>query len=160
FNLGLPVAPTAMPGVPFGIPGAVQVADVVPSIGLPLLMEFRTYPDDGALGLNLFDVGQVVLNGRPNVRAFSTGGVATGGVITLGSTAPILNNATRLDFYGEATTPATDGSVSFLANDNRWKESMSAINGSSFFQTRLTFVSNAQTGLSPTLSSLGFAFQQ
>lgn len=250
FLPGIPVAVGAQPGMPFStMPGFPQTTKVVPSIGLPLLMEFKTYPDDGALGLNLFDTGRVVLNGQPNVRAFSTGGVATGGsivlkdpdlqsqatggfnpasappggatpgvdnvfylgelnlvtrisrahtiwfstgilstryatplmepspeqqptgtavvlafrgasAITLGPTAPVLNNATRLDFYGDAITPGTDGSITFLNADNRWKEEMNQINGSSFFQTRLTFVSNAQTNLSPTLSSLGFAFQQ
>lgn len=51
---------------------------LVPTIGLPLLMEFRCYPDDAALGLNAFDVS-VAAPGfvRPNFRAFSTGGVNT-----------------------------------------------------------------------------------
>lgn len=47
----------------------------VPSLGLPLLMEYRCYPSGSALGLNAFDVS-LALNSsaRPNFRAFSTGG--------------------------------------------------------------------------------------
>jgi hypothetical protein len=36
---------------------------------------------------------------------------------------------------------------------------MSQIQGARFFQTRVTFVSNAETLLTPTLSALGFAFR-
>ena len=51
-----------------------------PSIALPLLMEFRCFPDSAALGLNKLDVN-LALNSsaRPNFRAFSTGGVNTSG---------------------------------------------------------------------------------
>jgi len=50
-------------------------AGKVPTIGLPLLMEFRCYPDAGALGLNGLKVN-IALNSsaRPAFRAFSTGG--------------------------------------------------------------------------------------
>ncbi len=52
----------------------------VPSIGLPLLMEFRCYPDAQAFGLNGFKVN-LALNSsaRPAFRAFSTGGVLANG---------------------------------------------------------------------------------
>ena len=52
-------------------------ADDVETIGLPLLMEFKTFPDDQALGLNTFDVSLAVPVGftRPFFRAFSAGGV-------------------------------------------------------------------------------------
>ncbi|MCH2103527.1 MAG: hypothetical protein MK297_05870 [Planctomycetes bacterium] len=50
----------------------------VPSIGLPLLMEFRCYVDTGALGLNAFDISLATnSSARPNFRAFSTGGYNT-----------------------------------------------------------------------------------
>lgn len=50
----------------------------VPTVGLPLLMEFRCYPDDTALGLNAFDISLAVnSSARPNFRAFSTGGFDT-----------------------------------------------------------------------------------
>lgn len=49
----------------------------VETIGLPLLMEFKTFPDDQALGLNTFDVSLAVPTGftRPFFRAFSAGGL-------------------------------------------------------------------------------------
>jgi hypothetical protein len=57
------------PGVPYG-------SGNVPTIGLPLLMEFRCFPDNTALGLNSFDTSIVLTNfTRPYFRAFSTGGV-------------------------------------------------------------------------------------
>ncbi|MFT4538365.1 MAG: hypothetical protein ACI841_002788 [Planctomycetota bacterium] len=47
----------------------------VPTVGLPLLMEFRTYPDVAALGLNSFDISIAInTSSRPYFRAFSTGG--------------------------------------------------------------------------------------
>src|SRR5690606_22102948 len=43
--------------VPAGTPYA---AGEVPTIGLPLLMEYRCYPDAGALGLNAFDISLAI----------------------------------------------------------------------------------------------------
>jgi len=58
----------------------VQSAGRVQTIGLPLLMEFRCYPDDEALGLNAFDISLAAnSSARPDFRAFSTGGVDTTG---------------------------------------------------------------------------------
>lgn len=69
--LGLPTAP----GVPYSTGN-------VPTIGLPLLLEFRCFPDGGALGLNAFDVSLAgSVSPRPNFRAFSSGGVNSGGQI-------------------------------------------------------------------------------
>jgi hypothetical protein len=46
----------------------------VPTIGLPLLMEFRCYPDNGASGLNSFDISLATASSpQPNFRAFATG---------------------------------------------------------------------------------------
>ena len=65
----------ATPGVPFP-------QNNVPTVGLPILMEFRCYPDDDALGLNKFDISVVTASSsRPNFRAFSTGGTNTAGQI-------------------------------------------------------------------------------
>jgi hypothetical protein len=77
-------------GVPLGQEGVVSggggggmpvyMAGSVPTIGLPLLMEFRCYPDDVALGLNAFDISLACnSSARPNFRAFSTGGYNTDG---------------------------------------------------------------------------------
>jgi len=47
----------------------------VPTVGLPLLMDFRCYSDDEALGLNALDISLAANSSpRPNFRAFSTGG--------------------------------------------------------------------------------------
>jgi hypothetical protein len=44
--------------------------------GLPLLMEFRCWPDPGAFGLNSFDVSLASnTSSRPYFRAFSAGGI-------------------------------------------------------------------------------------
>ena len=62
-------------------PGTPYSPGNVPTIGLPLLMEFRCYPDSGALGLNSFDVNLAVnSSSQPNFRAFSTGGTSSSGV--------------------------------------------------------------------------------
>jgi hypothetical protein len=54
----------------------VYPANKVPTIGLPLLMEFRCYPDDSAFGFNGFKINIAVnSSARPAFRAFSTGGV-------------------------------------------------------------------------------------
>jgi len=71
-------------GIPLGIEERVGVVDEagvyagpgdVPSIGLPLLMEFRCFPADTAIGLNALGV-QLAINSsaRPNFRSYSSGG--------------------------------------------------------------------------------------
>lgn len=236
----------------------------VPSIGLPILMEFRCFPDSGSLGLNALDINLAVnSSARPNFRAYSTGGVnssgnavtvnpdltdiATGGfnptstppgaatlavdnTVYLGemdlvlrisrahsiwldttiaaptylapvveprdvdqpagtridlayrgaitvtpTTANLLRDATFVGPYGDsafcpvANPPAgscpvnsgtCNGTVTFFQNSSTWRTSLSQLNGAKFFQYRLTFVSNTETGLTPTLSALGFAFRQ
>ncbi len=63
-----------------GTAGQPYAPGNVPSIGMPLLMEFRCYPDDVTLGLNAFDVSLAAASSpRPNFRAFSTGGFNTSG---------------------------------------------------------------------------------
>jgi hypothetical protein len=52
----------------------------VPSIGLPLLLEFRCWPSDTALGLNRLDVNLAINSSAlPAFRAFSAGGFNTSG---------------------------------------------------------------------------------
>ncbi len=236
----------------------------VPTIGLPILMEFRCFPDSGSLGLNALDINLAVnSSARPNFRAYSTGGVnssgvavsvnpdladiATGGfnptstppgaatlavdnTVYLGemdivlrisrahsiwfdstiaaptylapvveprdvdqpagtridlafrgaitvtpTTANILRDSTFINPYGDpafcpvANPPAgacpvntgtCNGTVTFFQNSSTWRNSLSQLNGAKFFQYRVTFVSNTETGLTPTLSALGFAFRQ
>jgi hypothetical protein len=236
--LGLPI----MPGTPYP-------QNQVPTIGLPLLMQFKCFPDDGALGLNSFDISIANNNSaKPNFRAFSTGGnngsgnvtkdpdledVATGGfnpsstppgqttlgadnafyigqldLVTrisrahtiwfdTGSNAPLyvppvieprvfdqpsgtqLNlayrgatqvvnqglrtDADKLDAYGDPKwVPPPMQQVPnavFFENDPSWKSSLADLQGARFFQVRISFISNTQTGLSPELSALGFAYR-
>jgi hypothetical protein len=222
-------------------------AGAIPTVGLPLLMEFRCYPDQEAHGLNAFDINIAINSSSlPNFRAFSTGGtnssgqqvvknpdqeaVATGGfnptsvppgqgtlpvdnVFYIGQmdlivrvsrahsiffdteggsplfstpvveprdsdqpagtrivlayrgatnvTGDYLVDASKLDAYGE-TSAASGGTGNFtpLNGDSTWKTSLSAIQGARYFQTRVSFISNAETLLTPELSALGFAFRR
>ncbi len=70
--------------IPPGQTGAIAVTGQVPSIGLPLLMEYRTYPDVGAVGLNAFDISLAINTSRiPAFRVFSAGGVDSSGSTVL-----------------------------------------------------------------------------
>ncbi len=238
-----------------------------PSLALPLLMEYRCYPDSGALGLNALDVNFAInSSAQPNFRAYSTGGTNTAGnqvsvnpdteavahggfnptstppgattlsldntvylgemdlvlrisrmdsiwldtlmltptylppvveprdadqplgtslqlhyrgatAITLGQN--IATDATFIDPYGNATfcpqTPplpcptalcTTNGVPTFFGNPPfaGWRSSITDLNAglhnAKLFQVRVTFVSNTDTNLSPTVSALGFAFRQ
>jgi hypothetical protein len=83
--LGLIPAPVAPP--PPGGPspfekGMLAMANQVPSFGLPLLMEFRTYPAEEGIGLNAFDISLAINTSRvPAFRIFSTGGLNSSGVV-------------------------------------------------------------------------------
>jgi hypothetical protein len=114
-------------------------ANKVPTIGLPLLMEFRTYPDTQSSGQNAFNIAIAInSSARPYFRTFSTGGVLSGQVLPVdpdqesigqGGIDPILN----------ATTPPQDnvfyyGRADFVVRVNRfhtmWFDSLAT--GSSF----------------------------
>jgi len=61
-------------------PDKTYPAGMVPSVGLPLLMEFRCYPTGLGIGLNAFDISLAAnSSARPNFRAFSAGGINTSG---------------------------------------------------------------------------------
>ena len=63
-----------------GPAGSVAPSGAVPSIGLPLLMEFRCFPSDQALGLNALDISLAINSSpRPYFRVFSSGGVNSSG---------------------------------------------------------------------------------
>ena len=52
----------------------------VPTIGLPLLMEFKCYPSDTGVGLNSLDCAIAInSSAKPTFRIFSTGGYNTSG---------------------------------------------------------------------------------
>ena len=109
--------------------------DEVPTIGLPLLTEYRCYPDPGASGLNGFQTA-IALNSssKPTFRAYSAGGsgpsgtkivdpdnepVATGGInpLTGAPTLPIDNGY----YWGQA-----DFVVRISRAHTRWLDSGSA----------------------------------
>lgn len=226
----------------------------VKSIGLPLLMEFRCYPDNEAFGLNPFDISIAInTSAQPNFRAFSTGGYntanqpvprnpdqqnsAAGGFnpgstpaglptpgvdntfyigqveivtrisvahslwfdtgltsptfaspvieplatqqptgtqlvfayrgatsVTLGGTdnESILYNAGGevMDWYGGPLDLAANGAASYTNGDQSWKSSISQIDGSRYFQVRMTFIANAASNQVPIIDSLGLSFRQ
>lgn len=74
FVLGInPPPAVGTPTHPYGV-------SAVPSLGLPLLMDFRVYPaaDPNTKGLNGFQVALAVTSSsKPNFRVFSTGGLDT-----------------------------------------------------------------------------------
>ena len=48
--------------------------------------------------------------------------------------------------------------IAFLDSQGRWYESISAIDNALYYQVRVTFVSNPESGQSPELSALGVAW--
>lgn len=61
--------------------GTVAPAGSIPSIGLPLLIEYRCYPSDSGLGFNALDVSLAINSSAlPNFRAYSSGGIDSAGV--------------------------------------------------------------------------------
>jgi hypothetical protein len=82
-------------------------ASAVPSIGLPLLMEFRCYPTDFAVGGNLLDVSMAIgTSAQPNFRAFSNGGVNAAGTVVKKN--PDLETQATGGFAAGAVTPGLD----------------------------------------------------
>lgn len=81
-NLGIPMDIEA--GVPLNLEplaGTIAPAGSVPSIGLPLLIEYRCYPSDQGLGLNALDISLAINSSPlPAFRAYSTGGFNTSGL--------------------------------------------------------------------------------
>jgi hypothetical protein len=70
-------------------------------------------------------------------------------------------SADNIDPYGDSNPLVVADStftVNFLNNDATWKAQMSDIDGSFFFQTRITMISNLESATTPSVSALGFAF--
>ena len=103
-------------------------------------------------------------------------------VMTTEDGSPHLN-AMDLDFYGDQsdkpsgmppTTSGVAGDPQFKNNgvdfpplpgnppgeveDETWKNDIDEIDGLQFVQLRVTFISNAESNLSPELSAIGIAF--
>ncbi len=92
------------------VAGSTWPVEMVPTAGLPLLMEFRCYPSEDALGLNAFDISLAAnSSARPNFRAFSTGGFDGQQLQTVNPD----NAATATGGFNPGTgqaTPGTDNS--------------------------------------------------
>lgn len=58
--------------------------------------------------------------------------------------------------YGNPTN--RNASVAFLNSDNSWFNDPTGINGSIFFQARISMISNAESGVTPELNAVGFLF--
>ena len=81
---GIPTQQEVRLGLDPGPAGRVAGAGEVPSIGLPLLMEFRAFPSGNAVGLNRLDVSLAINSSvQPTFRNFSSGGVLPGGTVVL-----------------------------------------------------------------------------
>ncbi len=105
-------APDILPPIGVPDPPAFPVGQV-PSIGLPLLMEFRCYPNEAITGANSFDISLATANSsRPNFRAFSTGGLSTNGIMVR---EPDLQDI-ALGGFNPNSTPTPGGPT--LAVDN------------------------------------------
>ncbi len=83
--------------------------------------------------------------------------------------------AQSLDTYGdhyEETASSCDGSfthnadpdmnkdIAFLNGDDAWHGEIAEINGSQFYQVRITWQANPLTGLTPELSSFALAWAE
>jgi hypothetical protein len=89
----------------FGLTGFYGPGDV-PTIGLPLLTEFRCYPDTGALGLNGLKTSFALNSSyKPTFRAYSAGGVTpTGNKIVDPDNEPVATGGVNPS-TGAATLP-------------------------------------------------------
>ena len=68
-------------------------------------------------------------------------------------------DASDLDPYGEPWDLVNGGSVTFVHDDPTWKSDVDDVDGGRFLQMRFSFLSNVYSGLSPTLSAVGVAFE-
>ncbi len=81
---------------------------------------------------------------------------ATGftGVSTQPFDATQINPYGNLAPYGDIESETTH----FLTEERDWRRNLGAFDGARYFQIRLSFLNNVDTGLSATLSGLGIAF--
>jgi hypothetical protein len=94
----------------------------------------------------------------------------------------VLANAGRLDIYGDhyidntsscdlsvnhdrftkcpPVAPQVNTPISFLDNVDRWFDDPAEVDGSAYYQARLTFTANAETGLTPELSAFAMTWSK
>ncbi len=81
--------------------------------------------------------------------------VALRGADSLGNLAA-LADAGQLDFYGDDDGTPTQ----FFQGDATWKTDAADLNGARYVQARMTIVSNAATGETTSVDSLGLAYRR
>ncbi len=97
---------------------ATYVQGQVRTDGLPMLMEFRCYPDDGAVGLNAFDISLAAnSSSKPYFRAFTTGGISSSGPTTIDPDTETTANGGFDPSNGGAPTYGRDNSFYIGAAD-------------------------------------------
>ncbi|MEM7307735.1 MAG: Ig-like domain-containing protein [Planctomycetota bacterium] len=90
--------------IPADSTGDIAQTNQVPSMGLPLLMEFRCYPAEEGVGLNSFDISLALNTSRlPAFRVFSTGGLNESGILV--SKDPDLEDTPSGGFNPNSTPP-------------------------------------------------------
>ncbi len=116
--LGAPFSNGADPSIlgvldPLNANVGYYIGGAVPTIGLPLLMEFKTYPSNGSTGANLLDVvyadlvGAFGLGGVPSFRIHTTGAMMPNSVPVNVDPDQTITAAGGFDILGNATF-ATD----------------------------------------------------
>jgi len=104
-------------GPPLGLEptdGYLAGVNNVPSIGLPLLMEYRCYPTSTGLGLNSLDINIAINSSAiPAFRAYSSGGINSSGISVARD--PDLEQTARGGFNPLGNPP---GSTTLRGDDN------------------------------------------
>jgi hypothetical protein len=224
----------------------VYATNLVPTIGLPLLMDFRAYPSttSGALnalaGVFAAPTTGATIETRPFFFAQSSGGVTTNGTIVnvepdaasdvtdtppggsgflgrsqfiyfgqadfvtrvnrvhsiwldsgavsqffgplqepsassldpgtqatfafrgatfVAGSAALIANARNYDPYGDPSSQVpANFTPTFVNGDPSWKSDITQVTGAQWLQMRFSLVSNAESGVTPVLSSLGVSF--
>jgi hypothetical protein len=72
----------------------------------------------------------------------------------------ICDNSIDHDAFSLLGVQQINTPIGFIGGSDSWKDDVSQINGSSYYQVRLTFISNAESGISPYLSAIGLTWQQ
>jgi len=72
----------------------------------------------------------------------------------------VCDNSIDHDAFSLLGVQQINTPIGFIGGSDSWKNDVSQINGSSYYQVRLTFISNAESGISPHLSAIGVTWQQ
>ena len=75
-------------------------------------------------------------------------------------TSSICDNSIDHDAFSALTGVLQVNTPITFTNNDTWQDDVAQINGSFYYQVRLTFTSNATSGISPYLSAFGLTWQQ